>query len=373
MKLFEVIQSWDWVALVVTLLLVCLGLAMMLSSNYLLQPISPLFIRQAVALIVALAFYLFFARLPYHVLQRSVPILYLVMLIILIGVQVSGVAIRGTISRLQVFGWQLQPSEFMKVMIVLGMAWIFARSPRLTMSSFWQSALVVGLPAGVVMLEPDLGMTVLMVALWGGLLIFCGLPWRAVAILAVVGSLVFAGAWHWVLFDYQKSRLQTFLNPARDPLGSGYNVRQSIVALGSGEVIGRGLGHGPQSQLKFLPERHTDFILASLGEELGFVGISLFFLLYAVLLSRLLVVIRLTRDVFGRVAVAGAFLLLLISLTVSAGMNMGLLPVTGIPLPLLSYGGSSLITTFILLGITQSVRVYSKWVQAPPVELSHLS
>jgi rod shape determining protein RodA len=373
MRLREVVALWDWVALAAAFLLVCLGLAMMLSSNYLLEPISSLFVRQGIALVVGLSLYLFFARLPYHVLQRSVPVLYVLLLIVLIGVQLSGIAIRGTVSRLAFFGFQLQPSEFMKVVVVFAIAWIFARSQRLTVASFFQSLAVAALPALVVMLEPDFGMAALMAAVWGGLIIFMGLPWRAVAALALVGGLIFAGAWHWVLLDYQKARLQTFLHPAHDPLGSGYNVHQSIVALGSGEVIGRGLGHGPQSQLKFLPERHTDFILASLGEELGFVGISLFFGLYAVLLWRLLSTIRLTRDVFGQVVVAGAFFLLLISFTVSAGMNMGILPVTGIPLPLLSYGGSSLISTFILLGVCQSVRVYSKWVQAPPAELSSLN
>lgn len=373
MRMSETIKSLDWIAFVAALLLVFLGLAMMLSSNYLLGPISSLFIRQVVSLVVALAFYLFFARLPYHMLRRSVPLLYVILLLILLGLQFSGVVIHGTVSRIEVFGFQLQPSEFMKVAVVLGIAWVFARQPFLRSASFFYSAAVVGVPAAVVMLEPDFGMAALMLAVWGGMSIFFGLSWRTIGATILLGIILFAGAWHWVLLDYQKARLSTFLNPARDPLGSGYNVRQSIVALGSGQIIGRGLGHGPQSQLKFLPERHTDFILASLGEELGFVGISLFFLLYAVLLWRLLTTIQLTRDTFGRLVVAGTFLLLLVSLTVSAGMNMGLLPVTGIPLPLLSYGGSSLVTTFILLGIAQSVRVYSKWVQPLPAELSSLT
>ena len=145
---------------------------------------------------------------------------------------------------------------------------------------------------------------------------------------------------------------------------------QSIVALGSGRLFGRGLGHGPQSQLKFLPEQHTDFIFASIGEELGFVGVTVVIILYAILLWRILVIARTTQDLFGQLLCVGTFLVFLLSFVVAVGMNMGLLPVTGIPLPLVSYGGSNLLSTFVLLGIVQSVRVYSKWVQAPPGEIS---
>jgi len=146
-----------------------------------------------------------------------------------------------------------------------------------------------------------------------------------------------------------------------------------MVALGSGGWLGRGLGHGPQSQLQFLPERHTDFFLASLGEELGLLGVAVVLSLYTIVLWRILRVARTTQDKFGRLLAVGVFGLLLVSLLVGGGMNMGILPVTGIPLPLLSYGGSNLVSTFMLLGIVQSVYAYSKWVQAPPVEISQLT
>ena len=145
------------------------------------------------------------------------------------------------------------------------------------------------------------------------------------------------------------------------------------MALGSGRIVGRGLGHGPQSQLEFLPERHTDFILSSIGEELGFIGVFLILLLYGILLWRILRIAQTTNDNFGRLLATGTFTILLISLTVSAGMNMGLIPVTGIPLPMLSYGGSSLLSTFVLLGLVQSVHVYSKWAQSPPMEITNLT
>jgi len=213
-------------------------------------------------------------------------------------------------------------------------------------------------------------MAVLMAAVWGGTIVVFGMPWRIVGIVLLIAAAGFGLAWETVLLDYQKERVMTFLHPTADPLKSGYNVNQSIIALGSGQLVGRGLGHGPQSQLKFLPERHTDFILASVGEELGFIGIVLVTGLYGILLYRILIVARTTRDPFGQLVAVGSFLLLLIGFTVNAGMNMGLLPVTGIPLPFVSYGGSNLLTSWFLIGIVESVKIHSRFTQEGPTELT---
>ena len=215
-------------------------------------------------------------------------------------------------------------------------------------------------------------MAVLILLLWLAMIIFVGTSWRVISVLGVLGLAGTISAWQWLLADFQQARIHTFLNPAADPLGAGYNVVQSIVALGSGSWFGKGLGHGPQSQLQFLPEQHTDFILASLGEELGFLGIVLIVVLYVILLWRIIRLARITRDPFGRNIAVGTYLILLISFFINAGMNMGLLPVTGIPLPLISYGGSSLVATLLLLGIVQSIHAHNEWVREPPSELMYL-
>ncbi len=371
MRAAEILRSMDWVALGATGLLVAIGLAMLISATYTEQVISGLFIRQGVATLIALAGLLAFAFIHYRLLMRWSVLLYAIGLAGLIVVALFGTLIRGTVSRLEFFGVQVQPSEFMKIGIVLLLAFLASRLNSSPIKFAIVSFCVLALPVALVLLEPDTGAAVLLITIWLGILLFQGLPWKGVLIVLVCGALAAAAAWQWALLDYQRERLLTFLDPTRDPLGAGYNITQSIVALGSGELLGRGLGHGPQSQLKFLPERHTDFILASIGEELGFLGVLLVLGLYAVLLWRILVMIRSTREVFVRVASVGVFFLLLVSLAVSAGMNMGLLPVTGIALPLVSYGGSNLVTIGILLGILQSMRVHGKWTASLPPEITH--
>lgn len=371
MRVIDTIRSFDWVALGAAALLIALGLAMLGSSTYAEGILSPLFIRQATSAVVGAVVLTIFALIHYRTLQRYAWLLYAAGLAGLGSVGLFGALVRGTVSRLQIFGVQVQPSEFMKISVIVVLAALGTRFATRPGKYAVAALLAAGLPAGLILFEPDLGMASLLLAVWFGTLLFMGLPWKWVAIVLVLMAAAGAGAWQWGLADYQKDRLRTFLDPTRDPLGAGYNVTQSIVALGSGGLFGRGLGHGPQSQLKFLPERHTDFILASIGEELGFLGIILVAGLYSVLLWRVLLLARSSQDTFVRLYSIGVFTMLLASFTVSAGMNMGLLPVTGIPLPLVSFGGSNLITTCVLLGILQSMRAHGKWTSAPPQEISH--
>ncbi len=372
MRFSEVIRSLDWVLMGAALLLVLIGLAMLFSATYTQEGVfASRFFRQLIAFVVAFGVCLVMARVHYHSLRRYAPIIYLLGLIGLGVVAASSQVIRGTISRITVGGFQLQPSEFMKISLVIVLGWVLARSKQFQWRSLWHSGVLVAIPVALILLEPDLGVALLLIATWGALLVFMGLPWSMVSGLSVLGLGALAVAWQFFFAEYQKARLLVFLDPTNDPLGAGYNVVQSIVALGSGRWWGRGHGHGPQSQLKFLPEQHTDFIVASIGEELGFLGVAGVIILYIILLWRILQIARNTRDPFGQITAVTTFLILLISFMVSASMNMGLLPVTGIPLPLVSYGGSNLVTTFVLLGIVQSVRVYSKWVQEPPTEISH--
>jgi rod shape determining protein RodA len=374
MRALEIIRSWNWLLAASAILLVGISLAMLFSATYTTGSLwSGRFGRQLIAMGVSVIVFFFVARIPYHVWRRFGWVIYGGGVLTLLAVALTARVIRGAASRLTIFDFQLQPSEFMKIGVILMLALIFARRSTITWRLFLTSALVMAVPLILIALEPDLGVAGLFLAVWAATLFFLGLPWKAMGGLLIAGGIAALGAWKWLLIEYQKQRLLTFLDPTSDPLGAGYNVVQSIVALGSGGLFGRGLGHGPQSQLQFLPERHTDFILASIGEELGFIGVAGVIILYAILLWSILRTARLTRDRFGQLLCIGAYWILLVSFVVSAGMNMGLLPVTGIPLPLVSYGGSNLLATFIILGIVQSVRVHSKWTQAPPRELNYVS
>lgn len=370
MKLRRILSSVDWTLLASAFLLVCIGLAMLASAADIGGGVSPFLVRQSIALGVGILLLVITMKIPYHSWRRIAPILFTIGLISQVVVLGAGRIIRGTVSRLDVFGFQLQPSEFVKVMLVLVLAWLFSKYRILGWKQLLLSSLILLFPVGLVMQEPDLGMAVLMAAVWFGMIVVFGMPWRIVTLVLMLGAALFGVAWQTVLLDYQKERILTFLHPTADPLRSGYNVTQSIIALGSGQIFGRGLGHGPQSQLKFLPERHTDFILASVGEELGFIGIALVAILYGVLLWRILLVSRTTRDPFGQAIGVGAFLLLLIGFAVNAGMNIGILPVTGIPLPFISYGGSNLITSCFLLGLIESVKIHSRFAQEGPGEVT---
>ena len=373
MKWRDTFASLDWIIIACASLLVLVGLAMFFSGTEVPGTVSGLFIRQACVAGAGLLLLVAISQLSYHNLKRSVPALYLLGITALLAVSVTGRIIRGTVSRFEVLGFQIQPSEFMKIILMLMLAWLFSHSKLMTPKLFITTLLIAAMPVAVVMGEPDFGMATLMVGIWAGYMLFLGLPWRIIFLLGILASLIGVGAWQWVLFDYQKARIVSFLNPTKDPLGAGYNVSQSIVALGSGQFFGRGLGHGPQSQLKFLPERHTDFILASIGEELGFIGVVVVIGLYTVVLLRILTIARGTSDRFGQLIAIGAFWILLPSLFISAGMNMGVLPVTGIPLSLVSYGGSNLLATCILLGLVESVRTHSHFTRSAPVEISYIN
>jgi len=370
--MLDSLKNFDWILIGAAILLFAIGQTMLFSTTSDDTFMSSLFIKQLISFFIALSLYIFFSFFPYHSIRRYVVAIYLFGLFGLVLVGQIAPVIRGTTSRLAIFGNQIQPSEFMKIAIIITLAWLFTRL-SVTRVAVIASAVLVGLAVILIVIEPDIGMAALICLLWGTLIVFLGVSWRTVSLIILFGIIAFLAAWFWLFADYQQARLVTFIDPGRDPLGAGYNINQSIVAFGSGGLFGRGLGHGPQSQLKFLPEKHTDFILASIGEELGFVGICLIIGLYTVLLWRIIDIIHITKDPFGQYLAVSVFLILLISFFISAGMNMGLLPVPGFPLPLVSYGGSNLVSTMILLGIVQSVKHYSHWLRQPPLELTDVT
>jgi rod shape determining protein RodA len=357
-------QGGDGLLVVGVLFLLSVSLLTIFSTTYQDSAAQRLVWRQAS--FVALGMFLFFLLmcLPASTVQSIVWPLYLLTLLLLTLLFVVAPTIRGTTAWLPLGIAHLQPAELAKAALVLAVGRVLAlrKTRQFSYALFLRAVAIGALPVVLVMLQPDFGTAFLLSITWFGLVCLGGLSRRflvaLVVLLAVAGPL----AWKWMLEDYQRERILVFLRPETDPLGAGYALRQSLTAIGSGGILGRGLGHGPLSQLKFLPERHTDFIFASIGEELGLVGITLVLAAYALVFWRLLAIAARTDDAFDAYLTLGVFWVLWTGMVVNIGANLGLLPITGVPLPLISYGGSHLITSLALLGFAQGVaRRAERW------------
>lgn len=268
--------------------------------------------------------------------------------------------VRGGAQRwLSVGGLTIQPSEFAKVTTILALARYLGFRKENTTAA-WKAILVTGLivavPVGLILKEPNLGTALVLLPIALAMGLAWGVRWKIFGLLFLAGGLIAPLGW-WRLADYQRSRLLVFLNPNLDPLGAGYTVVQSKIAIGSGGLVGKGWLAGTQNQLNFLPERHTDFIFSVVGEEWGFLGTSLCLALFTFLFTRGLRIATQTRDPFGRLVVVGLVTMLATHVVVNTGMTIGLMPVTGLPLPLLSYGGSWLLTCLTAVGMILSVGV----------------
>jgi rod shape determining protein RodA len=294
-------------------------------------------------------------------LRLAYPV-YLVALALLVAVPVIGVESGGAQRWLQLGGINFQPAEFMKVALVLALAryyeWLPAKHISNPLALMAPVALIL-VPVGLVVMQPDLGTAVLFAAVGGGLLFLAGASWIyfVFGITAVLGAIPFV--WQ-SLYDYQKARVMTFIDPGKDPLGAGYHILQSKIALGSGGVTGKGYMQGTQSQLNFLPEKHTDFIFTMFAEEMGFIGsLGLLSLYLLVLLAIIFMALR-CRTQFARLVAAGVGITVFIYVFINVAMVMGLVPVVGVPLPLVSYGGTSMITLMFGFGLVLNAHVHRK-------------
>lgn len=297
-------------------------------------------------------------------------LVYLASLITLILVRVVGTEEFGA-RRWIDFGFtRFQPSELAKLaVIVLLASWLYGRLNHIRNRRLLAALLLVAVPTILVLRQPDLGSAISIGITGVGMIMFAGLnrrQWIGGLIITLVGVFVVCAAWYRVapftglLKEYQRERIETFLNPQADPNGAGYNTLQATIAIGSGGIMGRGLGFGSQSQLNFLPVSHTDFIFASLAESWGFVGSVLVVATLLILTYRITAAALLAKDDFSWLLCVGVAILFLLQVTINIGMNLSLLPVTGITLPLISYGGSSMVTMWLLLGMVQSVVVREK-------------
>jgi rod shape determining protein RodA len=316
--------------------------------------------RQLVRLGIAYTGMLVVAQFSPRLLQRLTPWLFVVGILFLFAVLVGGEASGGAQRWLNLYIVRFQPSEMMKLAVPMMVAWYFADS-RLPPNR-WQllaSAILIAVPMLMIAKQPDLG-TALLIASAGFFVVFlAGLQWRLLTIFSILVTAAAPLIWHF-MHDYQRQRVMTMLNPESDPLGSGYHIIQSKIAIGSGGLFGKGWMNGTQSQLDFLPERSTDFIFAVLGEEFGFFGILLLFALYTIIVVRGIMISIQAQDTFTRLLAGSLSMTFCVYFIVNTGMVTGLLPVVGLPLPMISYGGTSIVTLLAGFGILMSIQTHRK-------------
>jgi rod shape determining protein RodA len=298
------------------------------------------------------------SRLDYHAVLDKAPIIYLVGLAALLGVLFAGHTRFGSRRWIPIFGQFFQVSELIKLVIIIVLARFLAevRTERLSLGDLLKAGALTAVPLVLILLQPDLGTALVLVPVAAVGAYLAGIQWKHAAVLLLAGTMMVPIGWHF-LRPYQKERVATFLRPEEDPQGSGYQILQSKIAVGSGGFWGKGLGHGSQNQLGFVPVRYSDFILAALAEELGFAGVFAVLVLYTALLLRLIQNARHAKDRSGMFLVMGVAAILGFHVLVNVAMVIGFMPVTGIPLPLMSYGGSATLFVFLALGLVMNVRI----------------
>jgi rod shape determining protein RodA len=298
-----------------------------------------------------------FMVVDYHVLFDIAPILYGLGIVLLLYLMFWGKLTANVKSWIHIGGFQFQPSEFMKIFTALMLARFFDSTDRayLDFRSFLIAMAIIGVPVGLIIIQPDFGTAASFFPLIAVAMFFGGIRPRIWIAMILVAAIALPLGWNFFLKPYQKERVMIFLNPERDPLGSGYQVTQAKIAIGSGGIHGKGFKHGTQAKLEFLPARHTDFIFAVLGEEWGFIGVVITLGLYLFLIWQALSFAKHARDRGGTFLVIGLISFFIFHIMINVAMQIGILPTTGIPLPLISYGGSSTMMFFIIIGLILNV------------------
>jgi rod shape determining protein RodA len=346
-------RNFDFVLLAATGLLIVFGIAMIYSATLDTLDLQDLPRRQAIWALVGLVLLLLVAAIDYRFLGSLQQLLYVLTIASLLLVLLVGQATYG--AQRWISGASFQPSELAKVLVIVILAQFLAQREK-DIGRFRYiliSIIYVAVPMGLIYLQPHLGTVIVLAVVWLIMVLMAGMRLLHLGILGFVGVLSIPLVW-FSLEDYMQRRLLLFINPAQDP-AARYNIDQALISIGSGGWLGKGYASGSQSQLHFLRVRHTDFIFSVIGEEMGFVGALVLFALIGVVLWRILKAASLARDSFGRLIACGVAALIFFQSLVNVGMNLGLLPVIGIPLPFISSGGSSLIALLIAEGLVQSV------------------
>ena len=355
---FHLLGKLDTTLFVAIIILISLGLITIFSTSY--SSVGTDFLnfkKQFIFSIVGVILMASISFFDYRALKNYTGLFYIIFCLILVAVLFFGISIRGTTGWFDFSFFNFQPSEFVKIIAIIVMAKYLSKTANYfnDLKKVVVSGMYMSLPIILIFLQPDFGSALVLFFIWLSMLFVSGINKKYIILILFFGLALFAGSWNFALKDYQKDRIINFVNPQSDPLGSGYNVIQSTIAVGSGNIWGKGLGHGSQSQLNFLPEKHTDFIFAVIAEELGFVGVVFVLGLFGIVFHRIFKIASETQDNFGKLIVLGASFMIMFHMVVNIGMNMGIMPVTGIPLPFISYGGSSLVSFLIIIGIVQSV------------------
>jgi len=317
--------------------------------------------RQVTRLVISFGVMLLLAQVSPDTLLRWTHWIFGIGLLMLLAVLLLGDVGKGAQRWLGFGGIRFQPSELMKLAVPMMVAWYFAEKSLPPRFRHIMLAIVIFMvPTLLIAKQPDLGTALLIASSGFFVLLFAGLSWRLLGLASVLAVPLAWILWQFGMHDYQRRRVLTFLNPESDPLGSGYHIIQSKIAIGSGGVYGKGWLNGTQSHLEFLPERHTDFIFAVFSEEFGLMGALLLFALYLFIVMRCLIIATQAQDTFSRLLAGGLTMTFMVYVFVNVGMVSGLLPVVGVPLPLVSYGGSSMVTLMAAFGILMSIHTHRK-------------
>jgi rod shape determining protein RodA len=358
------LKNFDWVIFSTVILLSFFGLievysvALGLGARDLVN-----FYKQVFFVGFGVVLMFIFTFIDYHFLKSLNKYLYGLGIIVLIAVLIFGDTLNGTKGWFSIFGFGIQPVEFIKIILIIFLASYFSNlaTKVKNIKHFIFSAISVFLLAGLVILQPDFGSALVLLAIWLVMVIMAGFSKKYFVAIGLIAILLSGAAW-FSFKDYQKQRITTFLNPSFESCSKKecYNSFQAIIAVGSGGVVGKGVGFGSQSQLKFLPEAQTDFIFSVIAEELGFLGVILVISLFGVLFFRSISALKKINNDFGIYFILGLLGFILTHMFVNIGMNIGLLPIVGLPLPFISYGGSATLSLFIAIGIMQNIIIKSK-------------
>jgi rod shape determining protein RodA len=359
-RLWEYLERLDWTLLAAAFTLAAVGLVAIYGIGVSQEPADLfLFHKQFVTFSIGVSIIAAFVFLDYRHLRSYGLMLYIVGAVLLLGVLFFGVRINATQGWFRLGTLSFQPVEIAKVTLVIYLAAFFVRRGRgrLSWSTLGLSFVATCCYAGLILLQPDFGSAMVLFLIWGIMALFAGLPRYAWLILPLILITTAGTVWTFALQPYQRDRIESFLDPERDPRGAGYNAIQARIAIGSGGLLGKGIGEGSQARLRFLPAAATDFIFAVVGEELGLAGIAFVFFLFGLILVRFIRLGYESEDDFAALMLTGVGAVFLVHVTVNAGMNLGLMPITGIPMPFLSAAASYMLVVFVCVGLAESVAV----------------
>lgn len=351
----HLIAHIDFPLLLITLLIMGVGLTTVYSATY---DSSHRMLNQAGNMGFAMVIMWFVSRIPPQKLMSFAIPLYIAGLLLLVAVFLFGITVNGAKRWLSIGVTRIQPSEIMKIAMPLMLAWYFQKyEATLKFKHFIVAGLLLIIPFALIAKQPDLGTALLVGAAGFFVIFFAGLPWKVIVGFIIAGGSAAPFMWH-MLHDYQQKRILTLIDPTTDPLGAGYHIIQSTIAIGSGGAFGKGYLNGTQTHLEFIPERHTDFIFAVYSEEWGLLGNGILLILYTLLIGRGLMIASAAPTLFSRL-LAGAITLGFFTYAfINMGMVSGILPVVGVPLPFMSYGGTALVILFLGIGILMSIQTH---------------